>query len=72
MNSDFTWKVCLFEGVKWAKNAYPDKYIYSSYCTEFNSHSEFSLLDGSLGKIVIIFGVDMNWSVHTDNKKVVS
>ena len=31
--------------------------------------SEFSLPDGSVGKNVIIFGVDMNSSVHIDNKK---
>ena len=31
--------------------------------------SEFSLPDGSMGKNVIIFGVDMSSSVHIDNKK---
>ena len=31
--------------------------------------SEFSLPDGSVGKNVIIFGVDMNSSVQIDNKK---
>ena len=31
--------------------------------------SEFSLTDGSLGKNVIIFGVDMSSSVHNDNRK---
>ena len=31
--------------------------------------SEFSLPDDSVGKNVIIFGVDMSSSVHTDNKK---
>ena len=66
---EFWFEVCLFGGVKLAKNADPDKYVYSGYCIEFNSHSEFSLLDGSLGKNVIIFGVDTNWSVHSDNKK---
>ena len=32
-------------------------------------HSEFSLPEGSVGKIAIIFGVDMSSSLHTDNKK---
>ena len=32
-------------------------------------HSEFSLPDASMGKNVIIFGVDMSSSVHIDNKK---
>ena len=31
--------------------------------------SEFSLPDGSVGKNVIIFRVDMSSSVHIDNKK---
>ena len=35
----------------------------------FDSRSEISLPDGSIGKNVIIFGVDMSSSVHIDNKK---
>ena len=31
--------------------------------------SEFSLPDGSVGKNVILFGVEMTLFVHTDNKK---
>ena len=31
--------------------------------------SEFSLLDGSMGKNVIMFGVDISSSAHIDNKK---
>ena len=31
--------------------------------------SEFSLPDDSVGENIIIFGVDMSSSVHTDNKK---
>ena len=34
----------------------------------FGSLSEFSLTDGSVGKNVIIFGVDMSSSVNIDNK----
>ena len=52
-----------------AKNADPDKYIYTAYGIGFDQHSEFSLPDGSMGKNAIIFGVDMSLSVHTDNKK---
>ena len=55
-------KDCWFGGVKLAKNADPDKYI------GFDLHSEFSLLDGSMGKNVIIFGVDMSSYMHIDNK----
>ena len=35
----------------------------------FDSRSEFSLPDGSVGKNVIISGVDMSSSVHIDNEK---
>ena len=55
--------------VKLAKNPDPDKYVYNGYGVGFNSRSEFSLADGSMGKNVIIFGVDMSSSVHIDNKK---
>ena len=34
----------------------------------FDSRSEFLLSDGSMGKNVIVFGADMNSSVHIDNK----
>ena len=55
LNSDFTLKYCLFGGVKLAKNTDPDKYVYSRYGIGFDSCSEFSLLDGGIGKNVIIF-----------------
>ena len=54
--------------MKLTKNADPDKYKYSGYGIGFDSRSAFSLLDGSMGKTVIIFGVDMSSSVHIDNK----
>ena len=55
--------------VKLTKNADPDKYKYSSYGIGFDLCSEFSLSDGSMGKNVFIFGVNMSSSVHIDNKK---
>ena len=69
LNSDFTLKNGLLGGDKLAKSADWDKYIFSGYGIEFDSHSEISLLDGSVGKNVIIFGVDMSSSVHIDNNK---
>ena len=33
----------------------------------FNTHGQYSLPEGSVGKNVIIFGVDMSSSVHIDN-----
>ena len=40
----------LFGGVKLAKNAGRDKYVYSVYGIGFVSRLEFSLYDGSMGK----------------------
>ena len=40
---------------------------YSGYSIGFDSLSKFSFTDGSIGKNVIIFGVDMSSYVHTDN-----
>ena len=56
-------------GIKLAKNADPDKYVYSGYGIGFDLRSEFSLLDGKVGENATIFGVDMSSSVHTDNKE---
>ena len=42
--------------------------MHTCYGIGFDSHSEFSLPHGSMGKSVIIFGADMSWSLHIDNK----
>ena len=42
--------------------------INTGYRIGFDSRSEFSLPDGSLGKCVIIFGADTSSSVHIDNE----
>ena len=39
------------------------------YGIRFDSHTEFSLPDGSMGKNVIIFGADMSSSGHIDNRE---
>ena len=66
LNSDFTLKDCLFGDVKLAMTQVN---IYSGHGIGFDSRSELSLPDGSVGKNVIIFRVDMSSSVHIDNKK---
>ena len=66
--TDFTLGNCFFGSVKLTKDADPDKYKYSSYGMGFDSRSQFSFTDESMGKNVIIFGVDMSSSVHFDNK----
>ena len=60
---------CLFGSVKLTMNADLDKYKYSSYDIGFDSRSEFSLPDGTMGKNVIIFGADISSSVHVNKGK---
>ena len=60
---------CLFESFKQYKNADPDKHVCSGYGFRFNSRLKFWLLDGSVIKNFIIFGADMNSSVHINNKR---
>ena len=69
LNFDFTLKDSLFGSVKLAKSADTDKYAYNGYGIGFDSPSEFSLPDYTVGKNVIIFEVDMRSSEHIDNKK---
>ena len=68
LNTDFTLGNCLFGSVKLTKNADLDKYKYCGYGIRFDSRSKFSLPDGSMGRNVIIIGVDLNSSVYIDNK----
>ena len=68
LNTNFTLNDFLFLYVELTKNPDPDKYKYSDYGIGFDSRSEFSLTDGSMGKNVIVIGVDTSSSVHIDNK----
>ena len=69
-NTYFTLSNCLFGSVKLTKNTDLDKYKYACYGIGFDSHGEYSLPEGSIGKKVIIFGDDINSSVHIDNKDI--
>ena len=69
INTDFPWKDSLFGSVELTKNADPDKCKYNGYGIGFDSCSEWLLPDGSMGKNVIIFGIDMSSSEHSDNNK---
>ena len=53
------------------KNADIDKYGYSDYGIRFDRRSRrsFSFPGGGFGQNVLIFGVDMSFSAHIDNKK---
>ena len=44
------------------------KAVYTGYGIGFDSRSDISLTDGSMGKNIIVFGADMSSSVHIDNK----
>ena len=68
LNTDFTLNNCFFGSVKLTKNADLDKYKSSDCSIGFDSCSECSFKDESMGKNVIIFGTDMASSVHIDNK----
>ena len=55
LKADFTLEDFLFEAVKITKKAGPDKYKYSGHSIGFDSRSELSLPDGSMGKNVIFW-----------------
>ena len=60
---------CLFGAVSLTQKANINKYKYSGYGIRFDRHGNFSFLGIGLVRNVIIFGVDMSFSVHVDNKK---
>ena len=67
--NDPTLKTCLFGAVTLTKNADIDKYGYSDYGIGFDRRTSFSFPGGGLGQNVLIFGVDMSFPGHIDNKK---
>ena len=59
---------CLFGAVSITKNADINKNKYSGYGIGFDETGIYLLPDGSFGRNVVIFGVDMSSSAHADNK----
>ena len=51
------------------KNTDIDKYAYSGIGIGFDRQSSFSFLSVAFGQNVIIFGADISFSAHIDNKK---
>ena len=51
------------------KNADIDKYGHFGYGSGFDRRSSFRFLGGGFGQNILIFGVDMSFSAHIDNKK---
>ena len=68
-DNDPTLKNGLFGGVTLTKNAAIDKYGYSGYGIGFDGRPSFSFPGGEFGQYVLIFGLDMSFSTHIDNKK---
>ena len=68
-NNDSTLENCLFGAVTLTKNYHIDNNRYSGYGIGFDRKSSFSFPRGGFGQNVIIFGVDMSFSAHIDNKK---
>ena len=62
-------KNCLFGTVTLTKNFDIDKYGYSGYGIGFDRKSSFSFTGGGFGQNILIFGADMSFSAHIDNKK---
>ena len=67
-NNDPSLKNCLFGAITLTKNADFDKYGYSGYGTGFHRRSSFSFPGVGFGQNVLIFAVDMSFSVNIDNK----
>ena len=68
-NNDPTLKNCLFGAVTLTKNTDIDKQGYFGYGIGFDRRSSFSFPGGGFGQNVLMFGVDMSFSAHIDNKK---
>ena len=67
--NDPTLRNCFFGAVTLTKNADIDKYEYYGYGIGFDRRGSFSFPGGGYGQNVLIFGVDMSFSAHIDNKK---
>ena len=67
-NSNLTVQNALFGAVSLTKNADVNKYKYSGYGIAFDRTSSFSFPGGGNGQNLIIFGADMNSSIHVDDK----
>ena len=67
--NDPSLKNCLFGAVSLTKNADIDNNGYSGYKIEIDRRGSFSFPGGGIGQNLLIFGVDMSFSAHNDNKK---
>ena len=68
-DNDPTLKYCLLGTVILTENADIDKYGYSGYGIGFDIRSSFLFPGDRFRQNVLIFGVDMSFSAHINNKK---
>ena len=61
MDSDFTWKDCLFGGVKLGKHADPDKYVYGRLIVLDSIHVHFFHFQILIGAKIAIF-LELMWA----------
>ena len=74
-NNEFTIQIALFGAIKITKNENTSKYEYEGYGICFDESESFSHVrkecnfnHTTLARNVIIFGVDMSFSKHANNK----
>ena len=65
---DFTVQNAFFGAAKLTKDAYTSHYGYSGYGICFDSGSSFSFGNSLTAKNVIMFGCDMSFSSHANNR----
>ena len=65
---DLTVQNGLFGGIKMIKDVSTSHYKYSGYGICFDGNSNFSIGNITKDKDVLIFGVDMSFSIHENNK----
>ena len=67
--NDPTLKNCLSGAVTLTKNSDIDEYGYFGYRIRFDRRSSYSSPGCGFGQNIIMFGVDMSYFIHIDNKK---
>ena len=68
-NNDLTLKSCFFGAVTLTKNADIDKYGYYCHGVGFDRRWRFLFPGTEFGQNVLIFGADISFPAHIDNKK---
>ena len=67
-NFDLALENCLFGAINLTKNNDIDNHKYLGYGIEFDARETFLFFDGSFAQNVIIFGANMRYPIHANNK----